>query len=103
LAASSFFLQTHFSFVVHFSRPLFLSDVIFAATAPTSSLVAMRGQGVLGISGESNNIRIRDVYSSFVDGRYVFRRFGQQRSACSSPRDGSKKTLNQWIKPAKAS
>jgi len=32
----------------------------------------MRGQGVLGVAGESNNIRIRNVYSSFVDGRYVF-------------------------------
>jgi hypothetical protein len=51
---------------------LFLSDVIFAATVPTSSLVAMRGEGVLGVAGESNNIRIRNVYSSFVDGRYVF-------------------------------
>jgi hypothetical protein len=37
--------------VVHSSSTLFLSDVIFAATVPTSSLVAMRGQGVLGISG----------------------------------------------------
>jgi hypothetical protein len=49
LAASSFFQQPHFSFVVHFCRTLFLSDAIFAATVPTSSLVAMRGQGVLGL------------------------------------------------------
>jgi len=28
--------------------------------------------GRLGVAGESNNIRIRNVYSSFVDGRYVF-------------------------------
>jgi hypothetical protein len=26
----------------------------------------------LGVAGESNNIRIHNVYSSFVDGRYVF-------------------------------
>jgi hypothetical protein len=36
-----FFSATSLSFVVHFSRTWFLGDVIFAATVPTSSLVAM--------------------------------------------------------------
>jgi Chaperone of endosialidase len=72
LAASPFFLQpslfvccTFFSHFV-FERRHFRRD--------SAHIVARRDarRGRLGVAGESNNIRIRNFYSSFVDGRYVF-------------------------------
>jgi hypothetical protein len=72
LAASPFFLQpslfvccTFFSHFV-FERRHFRRD--------SAHIVARRDarRGRLGVAGESNNIGIRNVYSSFVDGRYVF-------------------------------
>ena len=41
MTASLFLLDPHFSFVVHFSRTSSWGDVIFAATVPRSSLVAV--------------------------------------------------------------
>jgi hypothetical protein len=68
----SFFLQpslfvccTFFSHFV-FERRHFRRD--------SAHIVARRDArpGRLRVAGESNNIRIRNVYSSFEDGRYVF-------------------------------
>ena len=72
LAASSFFSATSL-----FVCGAFFSHFVFERRhfrRDSAHIVARRDArpGRLWVAGESNNIRIRNVYSSFVDGRYVF-------------------------------
>jgi hypothetical protein len=79
---------------------LFLSDVIFAATVPTSSLVAMRGEGSWGLLARvtTSASAMFTLLSWMAD---MFSSIRTTRSARLSPRDGSGRRLSPWtgLKP----